>query len=97
MTRRQAILIALVILAILGAMLLGRCTAPSAKDAVALDRAEAAAIGANVALNAERAATANQLAAERAFANEQTQAEDRIDEAARTRRSPIDALFNELR
>lgn len=95
MTRTAWIIVGVVAVALV--FVLARCTAPSTRDAVALDRMEAAAVGANVALNTERASIANQLAAERAFANAQQQDEDRIDEAARTRRSPLDALFNQLR
>ncbi len=79
MTRRQAILIALVVLAILGAIVLGRCSAPSARDAVALDRADAVVEAANRVMHAERAATANQTDRDDAFRNQQ----DELKEVAR--------------
>nr|WP_314471029.1 hypothetical protein [uncultured Sphingomonas sp.] len=79
---RWAFLTAGVMLAILAVLALSRCGAPSAKQqatqAVALDQAEAAAEGYNRGMIAERAATANQMARDDAFANQQ---EELIDAA----------------
>ncbi len=80
------------------ALLLGRCSVDrEVQQGVAIDRAQVSLDATSRALEAERAAMTNQMEAERAFANQQAQAEDKIDEAARTRRSPLDALFGELR
>lgn len=87
----------LVVVVIL-AGLLSRCVVGTkTSDAVRLDAAEVSADGFNRGMVAERAATMNQLEAERAFANDQAQAEDKIDEAVRTRRSPLDTVLGELR
>lgn len=86
----------IVVVALVG--LLARCTVGEKVDeAVKLDAAEVSIEATSRTLAAERAAMTNQIEAERAFANQQAQDEDKIDEAARTRRSPLDALFGELR
>lgn len=87
-----------VIVVVALALVLGRCSVDrEVKQGVAVDRAQVSIEATSRALKAERAAMTNQMEAERAFANQQAQAEDKIDEAARTRRSPLDALFGELR
>jgi len=86
----------ILVVAVVG--LLARCTvSEKVEQAVKLDAAEVSIEATSRALAAERAAMTNQIEAERTFANEQAQAEDKIDEAARTRRSPLDAVFGELR
>ena len=87
-----------VIALVAAVVLLSRCNADErVKEAVRLDVAEANADGYNRGMIAERAAIANQMEAERAFANEQDQADDAIDDAARRRTSPLDELFGRLR
>jgi uncharacterized protein YlxW (UPF0749 family) len=87
-----------VIVVVAGVGLLAKCTVGEKVDqAVKLDAAEVSIEATSRTLAAERAAMTNQIEAERAFANDQAQAEDKIDEAARTRRSPLDAVFGELR
>jgi uncharacterized protein HemX len=82
---RWAVLTPAVVLVILAVLGLTRCGAPSAKQqasqAVALDRAEAAAEGYNRGMIAERAATANQIERDDAFANRQEELEDAAREA----------------
>lgn len=68
-----------------------------ADQAVAIDRTEASRDAYEKGMIAERAATANQTAAEAAFANEQDKADDKIDDAARRRVSPLDELFGGMR
>lgn len=82
---RWAVLTAAVVLVFLAALALSRCGAPSAakqaSQAVALDQAEAAAEGYNRGMLAERAATANQMQRDDAFANSQEELEDAAREA----------------
>ena len=76
-----------VIALVAAVVLLSRCNADErVKEAVRLDVAEANADGYN-----------RGMIAERAFANEQDQADDAIDDAARRRTSPLDELFGRLR
>lgn len=67
---RWAILAIGAVLILLALFLIGRCSAPSARDAVALDRADAVSEAANRVLDAERVATANQMARDEAQRNE---------------------------
>ena len=79
-------------------MLLQQCSVDErVEQGVALDRAEVSADGYNRGMIAERAVIANQMAAEATYHNEQDESDDAIDDAARRRVSPLDALFNSLR
>lgn len=82
---RWAILTAVVVLLLLGGLAVRRCGAPSPKQqaaqAVDLDRSEAAAVGFNRGMIAERAATANQLERDDAFRNSQEELIDVAREA----------------
>lgn len=82
---RWAVFTAVVVLVILAVLALSRCGAPSAErqaeQAVDLDRSDAAAEGYNRGMIAERAATANQMQRDDAFANSQEELEDAAREA----------------
>lgn len=67
------------------------------EQAVAVDRSDVTAGAYNMVIAADRAASANAVDRDEAFANSQDQAKDATDEAARNRTSPLDALYNELR
>lgn len=65
--------------------------------AVQADRVDVTMEAANRVIAADRAAAANQADRDEAFANSQDDAKEAINEAQRTRTSPLDAAFNKLR
>lgn len=73
----------LAVIALVGAVvLLSRCGSDEkAKDAVRLDAAEVSATSFRKGMEAERAATANEMAASEAFANQQQELTDAAREA----------------
>lgn len=83
--RGPLLLVLGLVLLVLATALLARCTgmwvAGERDEAVRLDRGDAVAEAANIVLGAERAATANQIERDAAFANSQEELEDVAREA----------------
>lgn len=83
--RGPVLLVLGLVLLVLGTALLARCAslwvADERDEAVRLDRGDAVAEAANIVLGAERAATANQIERDAAFANSQEELKDVAREA----------------
>lgn len=98
MSRTKIIASVVLVLAILLIFIMRGCGEQDRTDqAVTIDRAEVSRDAYEKGLAAERSATTNQIAEAATFRNEQDKADDKIDDAARRRVSPLDDLFSGMR